>query len=141
MTMQRPMAAAEPGQRPFNPLGIVLAVLAVLVGISLWSRWYAEAVSTHRYCEDTDQTMEALEKVLTSDRPAGNDSRLPYLIAAKLLFLVPRRSDEPVADYLGRVHAHLDNQCRSVVETHGRQRSESTQVIVVHQDPQRRGRT
>lgn len=112
MTMQRPSAAAEPGQRPFNPLGIVLVVLAVLVGISLWSRWYAEVVSTPRYCEDTEQTMKALAKILTLDRPAGNGSRLPYLIAAKLLFLMPRRSDEPVADYLVRVHTHLDNYCR-----------------------------
>lgn len=112
MTMQRPSAATEPGQRPFNPLGIVLVVLAVLVGISLWSRWYADAVSALRYCEDTEQTMKTLAKILTEDRPAGNDSRLPYLIAAKLLFLVPRRSDEPVADYLVRAQAHVDRYCR-----------------------------
>lgn len=112
MTMQRPIAATEPGQRPFNPLGIVLVVLAVLVGISLWSRWYAEAVSTPRYCEDTEQTMKTLAKILADDRPAGDGSRLPYLIAAKLLFLVPRGSEEPVADYLARVHTHLDSYCR-----------------------------
>lgn len=112
MTTQRLSEPTALRQRPFNPLGIVLVVLAVLVGISLWSRWYAEAVSTPRYCEDTEQTMKTLAKILTEDRPAGGDSRLPYLVAAKLLFLVPRRSEEPAADYLVRVHTHLDSACR-----------------------------
>lgn len=115
MTMQRPSAAMAPGQRPFNPLGIVLVVLAVLAGISLWSRWYAKAVSTPRYRGDTEQTMQTLAKILTEDRPAGGDSRLPYLIAAKLLFLVPRGSDEPVADYLVRAQAHLDRYCHDAL--------------------------
>lgn len=112
MTTQRLSEPTELRERPFNPLGIVLVVLAILVGISLWSRWYAEAVATLRYCEDTEQTMKTLEKILTEVRPAGSDSRLPYLVAAKLLFLVPRRSEEPIADYLVRVHNHLDNYCR-----------------------------
>lgn len=112
MTTQRLSGPTERGRRPFNPLGIVLVALVILVGISLWSRWYAEAVSTPRYCEDTEQTLKTLAKILTEERPVADDSRAPYLVAAKLLFLVPRRSEEPVADYLVRVHTHLDSYCR-----------------------------
>lgn len=112
MSMHPSSAKGDSGQRPFNPLGIVVVVLAILAGLSLWSRWYAEAVSTPRYCEDTEQTMKTLAKILTQDRPAGDEPRLPYVVAAKLLFLLPRGSDEPVADYLVRVRTHLERICR-----------------------------
>jgi len=53
-----------------------------------------------------------LQRVLTEERPAGDDSRRPYLVAAKLLFLLPRRSDEAVSAYLDRVAQRVREQCR-----------------------------
>ena len=57
-------------------------------------------------------TLDYLEKVIIESRPAGDDPRKPYLIAAKLLFLVPRQGDEPVEVYLARVETYLQKSCQ-----------------------------
>jgi hypothetical protein len=96
----------------FKPLKIVIPVVIILLLITIWTNWYTQQVSIPRYCEDIAQTLHYLRKVVTEDRPAGDDARKPYLIAAKLLFLVPRQGDEPVDDYLDRVEHYLQGKCR-----------------------------
>lgn len=95
----------------FRPLRIVISVLILLVLIGLWSRWYAQAVSIPRYCEDPQTTIQYLQRVINEQRPAGENARRPYLIAAKLLFLLPRQSGENVPEYLERVSLHIRDQC------------------------------
>nr|VFK01041.1 MAG: hypothetical protein BECKLFY1418A_GA0070994_11336 [Candidatus Kentron sp. LFY] len=90
----------------------VLSIVFVLVGISRWSQWYATEISMPRYCEDPDKSLALLRAVMSEARPAGDEARRPYLVAAKLLFLVPRDPDEPVPAYLARVRRHLDGHCR-----------------------------
>ena len=96
----------------FRPLRIIVPVLAVLLGVPLWLQWYAGAVSLPRYCGDPEQTVARLRRILTEPRPAGDAARRPYLITAKLLFLVPRQADEEIADYLTRMRSHLRAHCR-----------------------------
>lgn len=105
-------AAGTPGSKPFSPLRVVVPVLATLLVISALAQWYARSVSLPRYCENPPLTLMHLERILAENRPAGDGSRRPYVVAAKLLFLVPRRADEAQEAYLDRVRRHLEVQCR-----------------------------
>ncbi len=95
----------------FHPLQIVIPVLIVLVMIGLCSSWYAQTISILRYCENPQTTIQYLQRVINEERPAGENARKPYLIAAKLLFLLPRQSEESVSGYLERVRQYLQEQC------------------------------
>jgi len=98
--------------RPFNPLHLIGFVLLMLLAISLWLRWYTGAVSMPRYCKNPSETLYYLEKVLTEERPAQEGSRRPYLIAAKLIYIIPQQRNEPVPDYLRRLETRITEQCR-----------------------------
>jgi len=95
----------------FKPLQVIGFVAVLFIGISLWTNWYTQQVSLPRYCNNIAETMINLKKVMTEKRPAGDGTRIPYLIAAKLIFIVPRLSEEPEAVYLSRVRAHIDREC------------------------------
>ncbi|MBE9540325.1 MAG: hypothetical protein IMF06_14675 [Proteobacteria bacterium] len=93
-------------------LRITGMVLLVMLLISAWARSYSENVSLPRYCDNPHSTLTHLEKVLHEPRPAGDDSRRPYIIAAKLLFLLPRELEETESAYLARVRRHIEDTCR-----------------------------
>ena len=99
---------------PFRLWPLVLGVLLTLLTISFATQWYAQNVSMPRYCEDPVQALEHVRQLLTEESPAGDsfEARRPYIIAAKLLFLVPRKSDEDDTAYLLRIRQHLEQQCR-----------------------------
>ncbi len=91
----------------FNPWKIIIFVTIALLTISILSNWYAQQVTLPRYCDNPEQTLHLLQKILTEERPAGEEARRSYIIAAKLLFLVPRKSEETLPDYLDRVRQNL----------------------------------
>ena len=98
--------------RPGLAVGVVAGVAVALLVISLAVRWYAREISIPRYCADPDQALARLHRIVTEPTPATNgEKRTPYVVAAKLLFLVPRASDEPVSAYLARVETHLRERC------------------------------
>ncbi len=97
---------------PFRPLQLVLIVLAIILGISWMAQWYGSRVIMPRYCEDPARTLTDVHRLLTEERPAGDGDRKPFIIAARLTFLVPRESNEPLETYLDRLQRHLDRQCR-----------------------------
>jgi len=101
-----------PEERPFNPLHLIGFVLLMLLSISVWLRWYTGAVSMPRYCENPADTLHYLEKVLTESTPAKEESRRPYIIAAKLIYIIPRQREETVEDYLQRLKIRIAEQCR-----------------------------
>ncbi|WP_426417642.1 hypothetical protein [Aestuariirhabdus sp. LZHN29] len=103
---------SDPLPTAIRPWKIILGVLIALLAINLWFHLYTEEVSLPRYCEQREETLDYLHKVITQPRPAGEESRRPYLIAAKLLYLYPRDGDEPVETYLLRVGTLIDNHCR-----------------------------
>ncbi len=109
--------AAHPKQSrrgSFNPLVAVMVVALVLWAVSLGSGCYAEKVLMPRYCENVPETMRLLEEVLTEERPAGAGSRVPYLIAAKIIYLQPQRSSESIPAYLERMQLHLQRRCYGI---------------------------
>lgn len=108
-----PAVLATPDADPaFKPLRVLVPTLVFLLAVSLWIQWYSRAVSLPRYCDDPAGTLVLLERVLTEARPAGSETRRPYLVAAKLIFLVPRESNEELGHYLDRVRQHIAEVCR-----------------------------
>lgn len=98
--------------RTFWPLGLITGVAAVMLLVNLSIRGYSQVVSLPRYCGSIDQTLGQLEQILTQSRPAADADHRAYLIAAKLLFLVPQQAGEPGDAYLARVRSDLQERCR-----------------------------
>jgi hypothetical protein len=96
----------------FKPWRLIAFVLVILLSISFWLKWYTGAVSLPRYCDNPADTMHYLEKVLTERTPAKNEPRKPYIIAAKLIYLIPQQRNESVPEYLERLKVRLGEQCR-----------------------------
>lgn len=113
-TMPSSTQPSSTEQPPFRPLPLIITVLLLLLGISLANQWYASNIAMPRYCDDPIQTLERVKQLLNEQKPADDsfESRRPYIVAAKLLFLVPRDGDENQSDYLRRVQQHLEQQCR-----------------------------
>ena len=108
------MAKPEQGvelRGTFRPWRLIAAVFAVMLAISAISRWYARDVTLPRYCEDPERALSDLRRVLTEERPAGEGPRRPFIVAARLAFLVPRNGDEPLEDYFRRLRSHIAERC------------------------------
>ncbi|MCG8426024.1 MAG: hypothetical protein MI754_01550 [Chromatiales bacterium] len=108
---EQPGAGAE-DKTSFRPLRLVAVILLILLGISTAAQWYGRHVSMPRYCQDPVNIIARVHEVLTKARPAGDGDRKPYIIAARLTFLVPRDSEESVDSYIKRLQQHVDQQCR-----------------------------
>jgi hypothetical protein len=104
--------SGRPQERPpFKPLRLVLVILLILLGISGAAQWYSHNVTMPRYCDDPTTTLERVYQTLTEKEPAGKGDRKPYIIAARLTFLVPRESDEPTKHYMERLQRHIERLC------------------------------
>ncbi|MCP3670686.1 MAG: hypothetical protein GY814_09690 [Gammaproteobacteria bacterium] len=97
---------------PFRPLKLVIIVLLLLLAISSAAQWYSRNITMPRYCKDPVGAMGRVHQVLTENTPAGTGDRKPYIIAARLTFLLPRESDEPLKDYMSRLQRYIDQQCQ-----------------------------
>ncbi|HHI81744.1 MAG TPA: hypothetical protein ENJ99_01185 [Rhizobiales bacterium] len=91
---------------------IVFAVTAAVLWLTFYAaQKHADDSAVPRYCSDRAGVLARVEKILTSGKPVGNGSKRPYIIAAKLIFLVPQREGESVKDYIARLARHLDDVC------------------------------
>lgn len=97
---------------PFRPLRLVAVVLVIMLAITLAAQWYSRNITMPRYCQDPAETLVRVEKLLSERRPAGDGDRKPFIIAARLTFLIPREPNELLRDYLTRLQLHIDQQCR-----------------------------
>ncbi len=105
-------APGPPGAgSPFNPLKIVLPVLAALLAISLMAQWYASHVSLPRYCDDPDRALRSLQRLLQDQASLDRNNRRRDMIAAKLLYLLPQQSGESERAYLQRLRYRLLSEC------------------------------
>ena len=113
MKPQHPEVSSVADEIPtFKPIKLIGVVLVLLIIISLWLKWYTGTVSMPRYCDNPYQTIQYLEKVLREETPAADQSRRPYIVAAKLIYLIPQQSKESIPDYLQRVQTRIAEQCR-----------------------------
>ena len=95
----------------FNPLKIIIPVLLALLSVSLMSQWYASNVSVPRYCDNPEMALLSLETLMDEPSPIKHEQRRQTMIAAKLLFLYPRQSNESGADYLQRLRYLMLSEC------------------------------
>ncbi len=103
-----------PDRPPFRLLPLVVIVLIALIGISLTNQWHGQNQSLTRFCEDPAATLEQVHRLLTEQHPAGDDfdTRQPYIVASRLVFLMPQQGDESVQAYLLRLQTYLEQHCR-----------------------------
>lgn len=100
---------------PFRVWPLVSIVLLLLLGISLANQWYADNIAMPRYCDDpVETTVTRVQRLMTERHPADDsfEARRPYIVASKLLFLLPRDGNEGERDYLERIRQHLHRECR-----------------------------
>jgi len=96
-----------------------LAGLAVIFVIAAGTLWFVtqmaekrgSVVLLRRYCDDPAKHVALVGDILTKARPAGQNKRRPYIIAAKLLYIVQRKANEPVPAYLKRLHKSVASAC------------------------------
>ncbi len=93
----------------------ILVVFALTAVVMLFifnsADWYASNAALPRYCANPAQNIEIVREILTSDTPGEGKKRRPYIVAAKLIFLVPQQEDEPLEDYLVRLRIRISKSC------------------------------
>lgn len=93
-------------------LMIVFVLAAVgMVLVFRFAGWYAHNSALPRFCEDPRATVGYVGKILVRDKPVGEDARRPYIIAAKLIFLVPQQDGETQGAYLLRLQDKISQTC------------------------------
>lgn len=107
-------AVAHPNRHTALP-NIVMVFGVVTIALMLIFQaagWYAKNVSLRRYCGETDASLALVQHILSGGKPAGTEATRPYVIAAKLIYLVPQRHDEPAVAYLARLRSEIESSCR-----------------------------
>ncbi len=90
---------------------VFAAVGAVMIFVFSSAQWYADNAAVPRYCEDPEGAVHRVGLILKESQPVGSEAKRPFIVAAKLIFLVPQKDEEPVADYLNRLSGHIRQAC------------------------------
>lgn len=95
-------------------IALVLGAAGVLMSLTFsLAQWRTDKTTLPRFCSDPDAALRHLRLILEDPVPAGEEERRPFIIAAKLLYLVPQRDDEPVEVWLERVRYEIARSCGS----------------------------
>jgi len=93
----------------------VLIVFVVTAALMLFifdrADWYATNAAMPRYCDKPVETVEIVREILTSPTPTEGKEKRPYIVAAKLIFLVPQTDAETLDDYLSRLQRRISEIC------------------------------
>lgn len=84
-----------------------------MLAVFRFAGWYADTSALPRYCEDPRGAIERVGEIISGDAPVGKQNRRPYLVAAKLIFLVPQKGAEPDPEYLTRLSRTISETCSS----------------------------
>jgi len=92
---------------------LIVFALTALVMLFIFNSadWYAGNAALPRYCDNPAQNVEIVQEILTSETPGEGKKRRPYIVAAKLIFLVPREEDESLEDYMHRLRTRISQSC------------------------------
>jgi len=104
------------GRRKISPLAGLAVIFVIAAGL-LWlvtqmAEQRGAEVLLRRYCDDPARHVALVGDILTKAEPAGANRRRPYIIAAKLLYIVQRKANEPVQSYLERLYQSVVSACR-----------------------------
>jgi hypothetical protein len=84
---------------------------AVMLFVFSAADWYATSSALPRYCAKPAETIAYVRKILTSQTPSAGQKKRPFVIAAKLIFLVPQADSEPTGAYLERLRRKISEIC------------------------------
>lgn len=84
---------------------------AVMLGAFRFAGWYADNAALPRYCGDPEKAIEITRKILTEENPVGDRKKRDFIVAAKLLFLVPQEEGEETRTYLARLSGEISARC------------------------------
>jgi hypothetical protein len=90
---------------------VFVATAALMLFIFDSADWYATNAALPRYCEKPTETVEIVQEILTSPTPSEGKEKRPYIVAAKLIFLVPQLEGELLDDYLYRLRRKISEVC------------------------------
>ena len=95
---------------------IIVFALTALTMLFIFNSadWYASNSALPRYCENPQGTVQIVQEILTSETPGAGEKRRPYIVAAKLIFLVPQEEGEQMSDYLLRLREKISQSCGTV---------------------------
>jgi len=106
----RHTVAARPSPLVWFAAVFVVAA-AVLFGLFQFAEWRAENTLLTRYCDDPQAHVDRVVRIIEESDPVTDGERRAYIIAAKLLFLVPRGDGEAVTAYRLRLKAEIEASC------------------------------
>ena len=94
-----------------------IAIVFVVAAAVLWlvfgaAQQHADNTLVPRFCKNPDDVISKVELILTKKNPVGEGEKRPFIIAAKLIFLIPQMENEDTENYVARLRAHLDKTCR-----------------------------
>lgn len=93
----------------------IFAVFALTTVIMLFifnsADWYASKAALPRYCSNPQQSVEIVREILASPTPGEGKKRRPYIVAAKLIFLVPQEEGESLDAYMVRLRQRISKSC------------------------------
>ena len=93
----------------------VIIVFALTTAVMLFifnsADWYANEAALPRYCDDPGRAVEIVQEIMTSPTPGQGEKRRPYIVAAKLIFLVPQEKGEAMPDYMQRLRSRISQSC------------------------------
>jgi hypothetical protein len=97
----------------FRPVRLVMIILFIMLFISQAIKWYSHSVTLPRFCKNPELALHHLSEIISKQNPTGDkyEDRKPYIIAAKLIYLIPRQTNESVENYIHRVRAKLNQRC------------------------------
>ncbi len=93
-------------------LAVCLLTSVAMVLIFDGAQWYADNSALPRYCENPVDTVGYVREILSGDAVPEGASKRPYVVAAKLIFLVPRQDAEPLQSYLARLRVRISESCQ-----------------------------
>lgn len=94
-------------------LGVFAITAVMMLLIFRYAGWYADTSAIPRYCKDPTATIGYVADILSSPTPVGEAKKRPWLVAAKLIFLVPQQNDETQQAYLQRLKQVISEKCRT----------------------------
>ena len=89
---------------------LVTAVAMLLIFDA--AEWYTDNSALPRFCESPADTVENVREILSSTTPVEGNTKRPYIVAAKLIFLVPRGDAELLEPYLERLRRRISESCQ-----------------------------
>ena len=103
---------AEERSSPLLRFAIVFVVVgAVLFGLFQAADWRADNTALVRYCDAPHAHVERVVRIINESEPVGDGKRRSYIVAAKLLFLVPLGEGEEIDNYRLRLLAEIGAHC------------------------------